>query len=230
MAKRHLKRLASPKSWDILKKKNKFITGPNPGAHSKKLGTSITVVLRDMLRLCRNTKEVIVTLNHKEVLVDGKRIKDRRYNVGLMDIISIPESKKTYRLMIDQKGKLSAVDIKDSECNIKPCKVMGKRAIDKNRTQLNTLSGRNILVEKGSYNVGDTLLVEVPAQKISKHIKLEKGALVYLIGGRHTGEIGKVEDIEGKMIAVKTEDMVFETLRKYAFAIGKDKPEITISG
>ena len=54
--------------------------------------------------------------------------------------------------------------------------------------------------------------------------------MIYLTGGRHIGEIGKVQDIIGNRILYNTEtgDTV-ETLKEYAFPIGKDKPLIKLS-
>ena len=47
-----------PKSWQIkIKKKRKFITRPLPG-QSLKLGMPINLILRDILKLALNNKEV----------------------------------------------------------------------------------------------------------------------------------------------------------------------------
>ena len=71
MIKRHFKRLAKPKSWNILKKQGKFIIRPKPGAHSFENGLAITLVLRDLLKYAQTTKEAKKILINKIVMIDG---------------------------------------------------------------------------------------------------------------------------------------------------------------
>ena len=55
---KHLSRLAMPKTWKVKRKGIKWVTRPLPGAHSLKQGMPISVLLRDVLKLARTTKEV----------------------------------------------------------------------------------------------------------------------------------------------------------------------------
>ena len=63
--------------------------------------------------------------------------------------------------------------------------------------------------------------------KIKRHLKLEKGALIYLIGGKHIGVIGKLMEIkkfkgiENDRITMETKQAKIETLKDYAFVIEK---------
>ena len=85
-------------------------------------------------------------------------------------------------------------------------------------------------MDKNNYNTGDTLVVEVPEQKIKEHLKFEKGSFVYLSGGKHKGESGIADEIKDSMIKVKPESgEMFETSKKFAFVIGKEKSIITLS-
>ena len=69
----------------------------------------------------------------------------------------------------------------------------------------------------------------MPKQEIKGHIRLDKNKLVYLIGGKHTGEFGTIIGISSNKITYKREDgETIETLKKYAFVIGEDKPAIKI--
>jgi len=230
MVKRHLKRLTAPKSWKIKRKGITFVTRPNPGMHSKKNSTSINVVLRDMLNYAKTTRDVKVILSKGDILVDGKQIKDHRFAVGLMDLIETPKTKECFRVLLDKKGKISIIKIKQEERKIKLCKIVGKTIIKKEKIQLNLNDGKNIIIDKNNYNTGDTLVIEVPEQKIKEHLKFEKGVCVYLSGGNHKGESGIIEEIKDILIKVKPESgEVFETSKKFAFVIGKEKPIITLS-
>jgi len=89
--------------------------------------------------------------------------------------------------------------------------------------------GRNISVDSNAYKVGDTILLSLPDQKITKHIKLDKKSTIFLTGGKHTGEIGNVEDVvENKIIYRDQKDDLIETSKKYAFVVGDNKPSIKL--
>jgi len=230
MVKRHLKRLVAPRSWKIKRKGITFVTRPNPGMHSKKNSTSINVVLRDMLSYAKTTRDVKVILSKGDILVDGKQIKDHRFAVGLMDLIETPKTKECFRVLLDKKGKISIIKTKQEERKIKLCKIVGKSVIKKSKIQLNLNDGKNIIIDKNNYNTGDTLVIEVPEQKIKEHLKFEKGACVYLSGGKHKGESGIIDDVKDHIIRVKPESgEVFETSKKFAFVVGKEKSIITLS-
>ena len=52
-------------------------------------------------------------LNNKTVLVDGKKRKDYRYPVGLFDVITFEDTKESYRVVLDEKGKIAVVKAKE---------------------------------------------------------------------------------------------------------------------
>ncbi len=230
MVKRHLKRLVAPKSWKIKRKGITFVTRPRPGMHSKKNSISLNLVLRDMLGYAKTTRDVKVILSKGGVLVDGKQRKDHRFAVGVMDLIEIAKTKECFRVLLNKKGNISLVKIKPDETKMKLCKIVGKAVIKKGKIQLNLNDGKNIIIDKNNYKTGDTLVVEVPEQKIKEHLKFEKGSFVYLSGGKHKGESGVIDEIKDSIIRVKPESgEIFETSKKLAFVIGKEKPIITLS-
>jgi len=230
MAKKHLKRLVAPKSWKIKRKGITFVTRPNPGMHSKKNSISINVVLRDMLNYAKTTRDVKVILSNRDILVDGKQIKDHRFSVGVMDLIEIPKTKESFRVLLNKKGNISLVKQKSDEAKIKLCKIVGKSVIKKGKIQLNLNDGKNMIIDKNNYNTGDTLVIEIPEQKIKEHLKFEKGVCVYLSGGKHKGESGIIDEIKDSLIKVKPESgESFETSKKFAFVIGKINSMITLS-
>ena len=51
MVKNHLKTLNAPKTWAIKRKENTFVTKPQPGSHSYKLGFSINHILKSELNI-----------------------------------------------------------------------------------------------------------------------------------------------------------------------------------
>ncbi len=225
--KSYLKRLVTPKSWTLLKKEEKFVVRPRPGAHPAKLSMPITLLLKN-LGYAATTKEVKKILNTKEVLVDGRRVKENKFPVGFMDVITIKETDDSLRIVLDKKGRLKVIPADKDEVQLKLCRVKKKTALKKGRIQVNLSDNKNILTDKNDMKVGDTVLITVPFQEIKQHLPLEKGALIYLIGGKHIGQKGTVDSIEGNKLIYTAAKKKHESLKKYAFVIGKGKEAIKL--
>ncbi|MBT7903549.1 30S ribosomal protein S4e [Candidatus Woesearchaeota archaeon] len=239
MVKNHLKSISAPKTWRIERKKTKFITRPKPGAHKLEYGISLSLLMREMIKVAKTSKEVKYILNHKDVIVDGKKRVDPRVPVGLMDVVYFPSLNLAYRMSLDEKGKLAAVKVDEKEANIKICRILNKRWVnvstkDKKRAtkmQFCLSDGRNLLLEKDNseYKTGDSFLLRTPSQDIAEHLKFEKGVPVFLIGGRHAGQVGLIEEIMEKKILFKSKtNQIYETSKEYAVVIGKKQPLVTL--
>ena len=198
-------------------------------AHKDAHQIPITVFLRDIVKVVDNVKEVKFVLHNKDCLIDGAQAHDNKRGVGIFDTISLPKLNKHYRVCITDKNKLSYVEISEKETTQKVCKITGKAVLKGNKVQLNTEDGRNFLVEKDTYKVGDSIITEVPKQKIINHLPLEKGSLVYLIEGNQVGHVATIEAIEAEVITIKIGDKVVRTKKDYAVVVGKDKPVIKVN-
>lgn len=228
MVKNHLIRINAPRTWQIKRKEDKFITRPNPGQSSMEMGMPLSLVLKDMLGLAKTSRDIKYLLNNQEVLVDHRRRKEPKFITGFMDVISIPSIKKDYRMIINDKGRIGLIEISKEEANIKLCKIIGKSPI-KGKLQLNLSDGKNILTDKNDYKIGDIIVYDLINNKVKDVIKLEKNSSIFLIGGKYIGESGKVVDIGTKTITYKNQKGdTIETLKKYAYCIGKDKEIIKI--
>ena len=223
MASSHLKRIVAPKTWPILRKTTKFVSRPKPNGQKMELTMPAVVVLREMLSLVETSAQARKILRGQAVTVNGKRIYDTDSAVGFMDVLSV--GGKSYRIMINQNNNLTVVPVKAGE-EFTIQKIVGKTGV-KGKTQLNCASGRNILVEKGAYKVGDSIAVG-PDGKMAAHYALGDGASVLLTGGSHIGKVGTIESVEGNVIKIKTGDEVVQTAKTHAYVIGKGKPSITL--
>ncbi len=199
---KHLSRLAAPKTWKIKRKGIKWISRPLPGTHSIDRSIPLNLVFINLLNYARTNKEVKHILNNQEIFVDGVRRKNPRFAIGVMDVLAIPKLEQYFRVLLTRKGKLRLLPIEEKEANLKLCRIKNKRAI-KNKIQLNLGDGRNILTEKDEFKVRDTVVIEVPSQKIKEVLKLEKGNLVYLTRGKHVGDVGIVEAIKKDKLVYK---------------------------
>lgn len=225
--KNHLKRIASPRTWIINRKENKFILRPAPGGHSLDSGMPLGVIMRDVLRLASTMGEVKKILNNKEVLIDGIRRKDHSFLVGLFDAISIPELKRYHRLVLDNKGRIVFSEIDEKESKLKLSKVTGKTALKKGKMQLNLHDGKNIITEEKA-KVGDSVLLDLPKLTIKKVLPLKEGMSVFLTKGKHAGDSGILMALKGKEAKYSAREQEIETSKDYLFVVGEKEPEIKI--
>lgn len=228
MVKNHLKRIAAPKTWHLARKKSKFITRPNPGAHSLQYSMPLTIYLRDVVKVAKTAREVKHILNHSIVLVDGKRRKDPRFSIGLMDVLSFPETKQNFRVTLDAKGRLGSVEISEKEANTKISQVKTIKVVKGGKLRVGLSDGRNFGIDKQDYSIGDVVLLEVPSQKVVKHFTYGAKKPVMLIGGKHAGKTGVIDHVEGDIIIFEYDGQKHETKRKYAFLTGDKEAEVTL--
>ena len=219
----HLKRLSLPKSWPLPRKGLKFAVNPDPGPHAKMHCMPLRVILRDVLGYADGAKEAKQILVAGKVLVDKTPRKRGRFPVGLMDVIEIPATKQYFRMSVAHLG-LGLEKITEAEASSKFCKIVGKTTLKKGVQQLNLHDGKNILVKKDIYKVGDTVIISLPDQKITKHLKFEKGAHGLITAGRNRGVQGKIKDIETKdhmleipTVTLEAKHKEIKTLREYIF-------------
>lgn len=233
-ADRKQKRLSASKTLSMRKKTSKWIIATKPGMHAKKSAIPLGLAIRDLLNYARNMKEVNLLLNGKNILVDGKIRKQHNFPLGLFDVLEIPGIEKRYRVLFDAKRRLVLREFSFKGKLQKLCKVVGKHTISGGKMQITTHDGRNILIDgKEGISVDDTLLVELPEQKIVGKFKLQQGNLAYVVSGTHVSEKAKILEVgestmkKPKLITLETEsEEQFKTLSQNVFVIGAEKPAI----
>jgi small subunit ribosomal protein S4e len=222
--KNKLKSIAVPKTWTIKRKKNIWTMKP-VGGHRLEHSLPVSTLLKVYLKHAKTTKETRSIVNLKGILVDGRKIKKINIGVGIMDILEIPVLKEKYVMMINQRGQLYPLK---TDLTFKIAKITNKTRKG-NKTQLNLFGGQNLIVDKDSFKVGDTITLDLKEGKVKDHIKFAEGASCMLLGGSHIGEIGNIKKIEDDKIIISGKSgNEFETLKKFIYVIGKDKPLIKI--
>ena len=216
MGKSHIKRLAAPKTWPIHRKVNIWVSRPNTGTHSLDHCISLSVLLREILEVCKTSKEVKYILSKEQIKVDGTIRKDKNFPVGLMDTVQIKD--KFYRMLFNKQGKITPISIKKEESNIKPKKVITKTSIKGKKLQINLFDGSNIISAKNDIKTYDTLVFS--EGKAKEKIDFKEGSFVYITGGRQIGKSGvlkKIEeskDFQPKKIIFSDGKHDFETLKE----------------
>jgi small subunit ribosomal protein S4e len=228
---KHLKRTAAPRIWKVPRKTSTWVVRPNPGAHPLERGIAISYIVKDYLGLTDTTREARRVIGSRKVLVDNRPVRDYKFVVGLMDVISLPSMKKHYRVLIDKNGKLALKDIDAAEAKWKLVRIENKTQVKGGKFQLNLHDGRNILIPKNKYKTGDVLKIELPTQKIKDHFEFKEGNIAMMIGGAHVGDVSHLKDFEetkSPMPNLVTLDDGYNTIKDYLFIIGKKKPEISV--
>lgn len=184
-----------------------------------------------MLKLVNSSKEAKRILHDGSVMVDGNIVRDYRFPVGLFDVITMPKTDTSYRVLLDRKQRLMLHKVTDS--GIKLYRITDKTNVKGGATQLNLHDGSNIISDEFSYRTSDSVLVSIPERKVLQHFVYKPGNLALITGGAHSGELATIKEI--KKVRSSMPNMVslqstydFETVDDYVFVIGKNTPEIEL--
>jgi len=213
----HLKRQKMPKSWPIMRKGTKYIVRPSFGL---KTGVPLLVVLRDMLKIARNRKEVKKAIHEKKILINNKLSKDEKGSIQLFDKIALIFSKKYYNMNLSDKGKFSLEEVKEEDANQKIAKIINKKILKGKKVQLNLNDGRNFISDI-KCKVNDSLSIDLKNKEIKKCLPLEKNAKVIVVAGKHSGKRGSLVELksERKMAELKIDNKKMNILIKHVIVI-----------
>ncbi len=236
-----LKRKPAPAFWPIHRKELPWIVKPSSGSHSLQNCVPLTMVLRDMLGVAQTRKEGQLILAQGKVLVDGKVRKRDDSPVGLMDVISMPDMDKYYRVMPSHKGLVLAPISKD-ESNIKLVRVEDKQTVH-NGVQIALHDGSIMLIKVADpknpaevkYETFDILKVTYPEKQVTGTLKTKEGNLAVITGGKNIGKMGKIVEIEKTEAKKRRQALVliedakgqrYQTILDFIFSIGEAAPMI----
>ena len=226
------KTLSVSKARKLHRKKNLWTVRAETGPHNKN-SVPLLFVARDLLGIAKNASEAEQIIFAGKIEVDGKVVTDKRYPVGLFDVVSLKGQKKNYRIVLNGSGQLLPKEISEKEKGKKLCKVVRKSTIKGKELQITTNDGRNFRAMKQDVRVGDTIIVEVPGQKVSGSLAMKEGNIAFIIGGKKVGLKGIIMKVsEGtmtrrKLIAVKpSEGEEFQTNEANIFVVGETRPEL----
>ena len=228
-----LKRQMAPTFWGIARKDVRFVVTVRPGGHPKNASIPSAVLIRDTLKLVNTLREAKSVIYRGKVKVDGVIRRSLHHGIGLMDVVELEGMPDIYRLVPKNSMVLQPIKINESEKGKKPVKVTKKTTLSSSKTQVGFHDGRT-LISDVNVNVGDTCVLQIPEQKITDVIKLEKGAQVIVTRGINAGKVGKVVEIkEGtfvlpRRVLVNIGERQIDIPVDIVMAIGKDKPTIQV--
>lgn len=235
---RHLKRLAAPEFWPLLRKEATWTVKPAPGPHSIDRALPLLIIVRDVIGYAKANREARKLIAEGHFKVDGRVRRDYKFPVGLMDVIEIVDTGEFFRVVPVPVKVLTVVPISKEEASFKLCRIENKTTLKGGRIQLNLHDGRNVEVsaeEAKKFTTMSVLKVSIPDCVLLGHVPLEKGALATVVGGMNVGKVGRILSISDGMRhyrkLVLLEDVLggkFYTSLDKVFVVGTEKPEIVL--
>ena len=160
-----------------------------------------------------------------------------------MDVISLPEANKYYRVMPSHKG-LILNPISKEESTFTLHRVEDKSTV-KNGVQVALHDGSNMLIkvadvkhpQEVTFETFDVLKITYPDKQVAASLKTKEGNLAIITGGKNSGKQGKIVEIE-KTVAKKrrqalvviedAEGVRYQTIMDFIFSIGEAQPLINV--
>jgi len=184
-----------------------------------------------------NMKEVKKILKDRSVILNGVPCTDPKLGIGVFDIISIPKTDKHFRILRNKKGDYVSVPISAENAKTRLCKIANKTIVKDGKIQLNLRYGANLLVESQEFKPRDSIVIGLEGDerfKVIDHFPFAEGNVAMIIGGSHSGKVGritKIETIPGSIsnrVYLKDESSGndFDTIEEYTFIIGTKEPAV----
>jgi len=225
--KKHLKRLAAPRTWMLDKLTGVFAPRPSTGPHKLRECLPLILFIRNRLKYALTYDEAKKIMKQRLIKVDGKVRTDMTYPAGFMDVITIEKTGEYFRLLYDVKGRYTVHRVSKQEAEYKLCKVRKVMVGPKAVPFLVTHDGRTIRYPDPMVKTNDTIKLNIATGKIEDYVKFDSGNLCMVTGGHNLGRVGLVTHRErhpGGFDIVHVKDAAghsFATRLNNIFIIGK---------
>jgi len=248
--KKHLKRLAAPRSWMLSKLGGTWAPRPSTGPHKLRESLPLTIALRNRLKLALTRREVIMIVNRRLVEVDGKVRTDCNYPAGFMDVVHLQKTSQYFRVMYNVKGAfvLHAIDAKEAGyklCRVNRVSKAKKASIGRNPFQIGqaaaipfvvTHDGRTVRYPDPRIKTHDSIKFDLSTGKIVDFVKCEIGNVAMITSGNNIGRVGAIVSKEkhpGSFDIIHLKDErgnTFATRSENVFMIGRagEKPLVSL--
>ena len=189
----HLTRIESTRKFPITRKGEKYLARPLMSTDNS---VSVSMAVKDMLKLGTTTRELREMLKQKLIKINGRIVYDYRDSIKLFSIFEA--GSRAYRLTILPTNKFKLEEVSDRK---RLCKVIGKKLIRGNKIQINLHDGTNF-ISKDKINTNDTLYLDFSG-KILSRIPFEKAKEFFVLSGKYVGLEGKAQSVKGAKATLK---------------------------
>lgn len=226
MTKNHMKRLSAPQTWKTERKTKPFITRPNPGSHSYDLCVSINTFLKEYINEVETTKEVVYLLRNTEVKINEARVYDKRRQIGLLDVLSIPEHDTHYLVSINPNGTLKPIQLEEHPGEYFD-KIQNKKTVSGGKTQYGTLLGRTIILDTAKHPTKATIRL-TKTGSVKNVYPLKEEAPAFTFKGKHAGKTGKIQEIKEDEVILETDNGTIQTKKEYILTTGNKRASVDL--
>jgi small subunit ribosomal protein S4e len=232
--KKHLKRIAAPKSWMLDKTGGNFASRPSQGPHKLRESIPLTLILRRRLKYALTARESRIILNDNKmtdanIRIDGKVRRDEKFPAGLMDVISIEKTGENFRVLYDVKGRFVLRSITSDEAKFKLCRITKKQVGPNKIPYIVSHDARTIRFPHPEIDVYDTAKVDIATGNVVDFCKFETGNIALVTSGNNIGRVGIITTRERHLGGFDIIHVVDERGSNFAtrinnvFVIGKGK-------
>lgn len=216
----HQKRLPAPKHYPVEKKDKAYISTIK-GSRGSENAIPAVLLLRDVLEYAENEKEAKEIIRNGDLYRNGERIREIKEGIGILDLVELPETEETYRVV--RKGNyLDFIPLADDS------KVAAKivdKSVEGEKYIYRLHSGENYTTED-EFSTGNTLIFGSGVEEL----ELEEGSRVLVVSGQHAGEVAEIEKINERGMDPDTGKVEngseFETRLENLVAVGELKVSI----
>jgi len=222
---------------------------PATGPHKLRECLPLSLVLRNRLRYSLTRRETVMIVLRRLVQVDHQVRTDLNYPAGFQDVISIPKTSETFRVMLDTKGRFVLHRITPEEASYKLLRVQRITTGSKANAGRNpfhagqagavplavTHDGRTIRFVDPAVKVHDSIKFDIKSGRPEGHVKFDVGNLAMVTKGANIGRVGTIAAIDrhpGSFDIVHLKDRkgnTFATRIGYVFVIGDNtKPWVSL--
>lgn len=235
----HLKRLAAQVILPSPSRKARFAASASAGPHRKRESIPAVVLIRDFLHHAETASEARRILSQRNILIDRRPVTDYNFPVGLMDNVEIPNSQERYRVLPFYGKGLGVLAIKEEEAKFKLGKIIRKNHVKRSDIQLTLHDGKNLRFKHDEaatqYNVGDTLRISLPDNKLIGSVKMSSGNYGLIVRGTKQGLHGKILEVQkSKGYGIQSTATIkhvageVTTVLEYIFVVGEEEPWISL--
>ncbi|MCJ7424522.1 30S ribosomal protein S4e [Candidatus Bathyarchaeota archaeon] len=239
-----LKRKPAPRFWPIHRKEVTWVVKPSSGPHDSENCLPLAVILRDILGFARTRKEAKTIVSQGKIHVDGRIRREDDFPVGLLDVVSIQDVEKSFRVLPSANGLVLKL-IDKEEAKFKLCRIENKSTLRNGNIQLSLHDGSNIFVKiadpksplEDVYETLDTLKISLPEKQIIECAKMKEKGYAMITGGKNIGKHGKIVEIEkaeGKkrrssLVTIEDEKgNRYQTILSFVISVGETQPLISL--
>jgi small subunit ribosomal protein S4e len=220
---RHLAGLATPDFYNVHRKEFEYVTKSGAGRHTSEKSIPLILAIKKA-GLASTKRDAVRVLNETTVLVNGRRIREMKYPVGLNDIIEFKDAGRSIAVGINANGQCTLDDTKTDRSNMH-IKVIGKYKAAKGAIMLRLHDG-SIIKGDNTTKVNDSVVI-TDDRTLKKTIPMKEGAKCLIINGVHLGSGGTLKKIKAGTMKIPATVIVqpengeeFETMIKNILVTG----------